>query len=147
MSDENLARTIIEYALKECDIFVEKQLDKDLRDIFSKVPSQSISLEAKIARFVQKVVMKVKTVEKFSHINDNKFMYYINLEIINATKENGKLTFSTRLDELFNNLIIEDIPLPKEVISKMMQSIDNFDDNEAITRVCKYTTLQQKRDF
>lgn len=143
ISDEDLARTIIEYQIDECHIQITKELDNELKDVFAKVPAKNISLEAEIARFVQDIIKKVKMIERFSQMNEDKFIYHINLEIIEATKQNERLTSSPRLEKLYQNTIIKDIPLPQEIKAQMIQSIDHLNENNPITSVCKYTALKQ----
>ncbi len=128
ISEEDVPRLVLEFAVNRKGIIVSTQLDELLKAVFAAEPPENISTEAAIARYCQDIIKKARIVRQFSNVNWRKLIHASIDEAIAFAKTHQALVPLSSLEEAYRDASqhIQYPPLPDGVKDYMRSGIDIF---------------------
>lgn len=146
MSESDLARNYIEYALYNSGNVITPEFDQYLQELFD-YSKEPITPEVKLARLCGKTLDSIKKIEMCSNINQVDLLYALTKDVENNCINSGRLVNSRKLQELLKGVPEHSVELSDVKKKKIYEDVSilmEYADGEPIDGIYDYIGLNER---
>ncbi len=125
ISEEELARSYVEYDLSQSGNVITPEFDRYLRELFGNSVDITIP-EVKVARLCGDTIDDIKRIERASTINKIDLLYAMTKDVESECIKAGKPVKSAKIQEMLSAITNENIDIDDETRKRIYGDLDDF---------------------